>query len=142
MTNARSLMTYAASLSLAAGALAACGGDATPQADLPPAAQEGLTLMRSKGCGACHGSDGGGLVGPALVGLFGSEVQTQTGAPVIADRDYVRESIVDPNAVLVEGYSLQMPEVDLTDDEVDSLIAYVEAVGLDATGPTAEEAQP
>ncbi len=85
------------------------------------------------GCGACHGSDGGGGVGPAFVGLYGSEVTLADGDAVLADRDYLVESIVDPQAKIVEGYSLPMPRTELTDDEIDAVINYIEE--LSEVGP-------
>ena len=107
--------------------LTACGSSTT-EPDLPPAAAEGRSLVRSKGCAACHGSSGDGGVGPAFVGLYGSEVPLQSGETVTADRDYLVESIVDPSAQLVEGYNLPMPRTDLSDDEIDAIIAYIEAL--------------
>lgn len=68
-------------------------------------------------------------MGPAWVGLAGSVRQLESGAEVIADRDYLRRSIVDPNADIVTGYTVRMPVVKLSDDEIDALIAYIEALG-------------
>lgn len=109
--------------------LPACGanGSAT-EVELPPAAAEGRGVFRSKGCAACHGANGDGGVGPTFVGLFGSEVQIQGQDPVIADREYLVESIVDPGAKLVEGYNLLMPRTELTDAEIDAVVAYIEAL--------------
>lgn len=108
--------------------LAACGAAEAEQADLPPAAAEGRRVVRSKGCAACHGGNGGGGVGPAFVGLFGADVPIQGGGVVVADREYLVESIVDPSAKLVEGYNLPMPRTELTPDEIDSVVAYIEAL--------------
>ncbi len=107
--------------------LPACGGnDATAEIELPPAAAEGRDVYRSKGCAACHGSNAEGGVAPPLAGLFGTEVPIQGGDPVIADRDYLVESIVDPGAKRVDGYNLPMPTTKLSDDEIDAVIAYIE----------------
>jgi cytochrome c oxidase subunit 2 len=123
-TMKRSLFVIAA-----IGLLPACAADAGADLDLPPAASEGRSVARSKGCAACHGADGAGGVGPPFVGLFGSEVVVQgQDEPVIADREYLVRSIVEPNAQLVEGYNLPMPRTELTDDEIDAVIAYIEAL--------------
>jgi hypothetical protein len=47
---------------------------------------------------------------------------------VIADREYLVESIDDPGAKLVEGYNLPMPRTELSDAEIDAVIAYIEAL--------------
>ena len=96
--------------------------------------------MRSKGCASCHGSDGGGGVGPTFVALFGSETVvdiktegadgeiTAEQTVVTADRDYLVESITDPSAKTAEGYSLPMPRTELTQTEIDAIITYIEAL--------------
>ena len=111
------------------GLTPACGSDdPTAAADLPPAAVEGREVFMRKGCAACHGSDAGGGVAPPLVGLLGSEVPLQEHGTVIADREYIVESIVDPGAKLVEGYDLPMPRTELSDPELDAVVAYIEAL--------------
>ncbi len=109
--------------------LPACGSDdSAAEVELPPAAEEGRGVFRSKGCAACHGIDGEGQVGPSLVGIVGSEVEIQGQGPVFVDRDYLVESIVDPSAKLAEGYNLPMPTTQLSDTEIDAVIAYIEAL--------------
>ncbi|MDW3215836.1 MAG: cytochrome c [Ilumatobacteraceae bacterium] len=122
-------ITSLAALGLAL--LPACGSnDSAAEIDLPPAAAEGRDVFRSNGCAACHGSDAGGGVGPPLAGLFGTEASIQGQDPVVADRAYLVESIVDPGAKLVEGYNLPMPTTNLSDTEVDQLVAYIEALAV------------
>ena len=105
--------------------LTACGSDAD-SVELSEAGQEGRSVVRSKGCASCHGSNGDGGVGPAFVGLAGAEVPLEDGTTVIADRDYLVESIVDPQAKIVAGYNLPMPRTELTDEEIDAVINYIE----------------
>ena len=123
----------AAVVTAATLALGACGADDTAGPDLTPAAADGRSVMRSKGCGSCHGSNGGGGVGPAFTGLFGADVPLDDGSTVVADRDYLVESILDPSAKRVEGYSLPMPRTELTDDEIDAIITYIEALATPTT---------
>ncbi len=111
--------------------LPACGGDST-QSALPPAAEEGRSIAKSNGCGSCHGSSGQGGVGPAFVGLFGSVVQLDDGSSITADRAYLLESIKQPGAKKVDGYRLPMPTNRLTDDEIDRVITYIEALATTA----------
>lgn len=104
----------------------ACGSNSGDSADLSPAALEGREVVRSKGCASCHGSNGGGGVGPAFVGLAGADVPLEDGRTVVADRDYLVESIVDPQAEIVEGYRLPMPRTQLSPEEIDAVITYIE----------------
>ena len=55
------------------------------------------------GCVTCHLRDGQGR-GPSLRGVFGSQVTLANGEKVIADEDYIRESILTPTAKIVAGY--------------------------------------
>jgi cytochrome c oxidase subunit 2 len=56
-------------------------------------------------------------------------VALEDGSEVVADREYLRRSIIDPAADVVAGYSVAMPVMNLDDDEVDALVAYIEALG-------------
>lgn len=109
----------------AALALTACGGNAAADVELSARGEEGRSVMRASGCAACHGSQGDGGVGPSFVGLFGSSVPLDDGSSVIADRQYLDESITDPGAQIVEGYRVPMPENDLDDTEVEAIIDYI-----------------
>lgn len=84
--------------------------------------------MRDSGCAACHGRNGAGGVGPAWTGLYGSTVELEGGEQVAADEDYLRRSIVDPEAEKVTGYNVVMPDNNLTGPEVDAVVAYIEAL--------------
>ncbi len=109
----------------AALTLGACGGS---DIDLPPLASEGRSVARGSGCAACHGRNGDGGVGPAWVELYGSTVELDGGERVVADRDYLRLAITDPKAQLVDGYTVPMPENNLDADEVEAVLAYIEAL--------------
>ena len=43
--------------------------------------------------------------GPPLIGLLGSQVELADGHTVTVDEDYLRESILKPNAKIVKGYA-------------------------------------
>jgi cytochrome c oxidase subunit 2 len=120
-----------AAVLVAALALVACGDDdsAAPEVSLTPAGEAGRQLARDKGCAACHGTTGEGNVGPAFVGLYGSEVALQDGSTVVADDAYLRQSMLDPNSQKVEGYNVPMPKPDLSDAEIDSLLTYIRELG-------------
>lgn len=103
---------------VAAFAVAACGS--APQ--LSPAAARGQEIAQDNGCLACHQ---GGTVGPDWSGLADSEVLLEDGSTVIADDVFLRRSITEPNADIVAGYTVNMPENDLTEDEIDAVIAFI-----------------
>jgi hypothetical protein len=53
-------------------------------------------------------------------------VELEGGGSVVADVDYLRRSIVEPDAEVVAGSSISMPVTNLTDAEIDGVIAYIE----------------
>ena len=64
------------------------------------------------------------------LGLVGSEVPLPGGSSIVADREYVIESIVDPDAVRRVGVTMPMPRVSLTDDEVRLIADYIVELGV------------
>lgn len=110
---------------VAAITLVGCGDDGPP---LSPEAASGRDIIRNNGCSACHGSNGNGGVGPAWVGLWGTMEDLEGGEQVLVDAEYLRRSISDPSADLVAGYNVTMPDNSLDDDEIDDVIAYIEAL--------------
>lgn len=84
------------------------------------------------GCVACHSLDGTVVVGPSWQGLFGSEERLADGTSVTVNADYLRESILDPNAKFVEGFAPGiMPQNFaelLTDEQIDQIIAFIESL--------------
>ena len=117
-------------MTVLAGALVivgtACGGDSGPV--MSEAAAAGRSVFISNGCAACHGSAAGGGVGPALIGLIGSKREFADGSSLIADRNYAIESIMDPSAKIVSGYSIPMPMNNLSREQVESIVDYLEEV--------------
>jgi cytochrome c oxidase subunit 2 len=97
-------------------------------ADLPPAAA-GELVFTQQGCPTCHRGDTTGSC-PSLAGLFGRPVRLSTGATVVADEDYIRESILDPGAKVVAGYEPVMPTYQglLSEEAVMQLIAYIKSL--------------
>ena len=93
---------------------------------------EGRALHRAY-CAACHSLDGTRLTGPSFAGLAGSsrQVRASIAAPiegVRADRAYLRQSILEPNARLVDGYAPDvMPPIGgmLSAQQLDQLIEYL-----------------
>jgi len=97
----------------------------------------GAKLFEQLGCASCHRAGSGGR-GPALEGLFGSEVALEGGQQVKADEDYVRESILNPRAKIVSGYKPIMPTFQglVSQEGILQLVAYVKSLGDGGAGAT------
>jgi cytochrome c oxidase subunit II len=87
----------------------------------------GERLFSQYGCNACHAVDGERQQpAPNLAGLWQRQRALSTGESVVADENYIRESILMPQAKIVGGYeSIMMPPFRLNDKEIDAVIAYV-----------------
>ena len=96
------------------------------------AAAAGEKLFQQNGCAMCHADNGKGL-GPSLVGVYGHPVHLTNGQTVNADDAYVRESILDPNAKIVAGYTPMMPSFQgqLSDEQILDLIAYIRSMSAE-----------
>jgi cytochrome c oxidase subunit 2 len=92
-------------------------------------AQRGERLANSRGCIACHSVDGTRKVGPSWKGLWGMDGHAMAdGSVVNVDENYIRESILLPNAKIVSGYaSGVMPSYQgqLTEEEVLAIIEFM-----------------
>ncbi|WP_373047091.1 cytochrome c oxidase subunit II [Vulgatibacter sp.] len=95
-----------------------------------PLPELGEKLYTSKACFTCHSTDGSVKVGPTFQGLFGKQEQLTTGQTVPVDEEYLRESILQPNAKVVQGYQPVMPtyQGQLSDREVSGLIEYIKTL--------------
>jgi cytochrome c oxidase subunit 2 len=92
-------------------------------------AQSGERLFTEHACITCHKQDSTGR-GPSLYGLYGSKVALADGRTAIADENYLRESIVNSQAKVVQGYQPIMPAFQgmLGEDQLMQLIAYVKTL--------------
>jgi cytochrome c oxidase subunit II len=89
----------------------------------------GEQLFQQLACVSCHVTDGSGR-GPSLAGVFGTEVELASGSSVVADDTYIRESILTPQAKLVNGYQPVMPTFQglVNEEGVMSLIEYIKSL--------------
>ena len=96
-------------------------------------ASAGEKLFQDLGCGTCHRPDSLAR-GPNLRGLFGAPVRLAGGAEVTADATYVRESIVNPSAKIVQGFQPIMPTYQglIGEEGLMQLIAYIQSLGAPA----------
>lgn len=95
-----------------------------------PPEQRGAELYVQKGCTTCHSLDGSPKVGPTWKGLFGSTRTFADGTSAVADENYMRQSILEPNAKVVQGFAPAMPtfQGSLKDQQLSDLIAYIKSV--------------
>jgi len=119
----------------------ASGGSRSTQETETPA-MAGESLYNTLGCANCHG-EVNNVHGPTLYGIAGKVRQFENGSTAIADDNYLRRSIIDPNAQVVKGYQNIMPaypvgneQGKLTEEQVLDLVAYVKTLGsAAATAP-------
>lgn len=116
------------------GAVAATPGEAVMPPECAGAADPmacwGQKLSNSKGCMACHAIDGVRQQPcPNWKGLFGQERPLVSGETVVADEEYLANSIVNSWDQVVQGYGKTMPPYNFPQQEVDALVAYVKSLG-------------
>lgn len=95
-----------------------------------PGEAKGAVLYKSKGCVACHTTDGTPLVGPSFKGIFGRSESVVTGGAertVVVDEAYLKKSMLDPAADVVKGFPPIMPPQKglLTEEELNELVVYL-----------------
>jgi cytochrome c oxidase subunit II len=102
----------------------------------------GAQLFESLACNTCH-RPGLGMTprAPRLEGLFGRQVKLADGRTLVANEDYIRESILSPTAKVVAGWQPIMPtfQGQVTEEQLVQLIAYVKSLsGTPGEGTTAQ----
>jgi mono/diheme cytochrome c family protein len=116
---------------LAAAVVAAGAGLLTLRdgtAASPAVTLDGAELFHAKGCAECH--DGPASDSPIGIGpsLRAAAVWAGTRIPGTSAEDYVRRSVVAPQAFrspLVSDGSFEMPTITVSAEELDALVAYV-----------------
>lgn len=95
--------------------------------------ERGKTIATNNACNTCHSTDGSRLVGPTWQNLYGNERELENGETVVADEEYLRESIVNPSAKIAKGYPPSMVAYDgLSESELASLVAYIKSLSDNA----------
>ena len=95
-----------------------------------------MLLFNQFRCNVCHSTNGGRGAGPDLNGLAGSTVKLSNGQSVVADTEYLRQSIVDPDAQIVAGYGPDVMSAatdpfatQLSQEQtVSALVAYIQSL--------------
>ena len=81
-------------------------------------------------CSSCHTVDGSAKVGPSWKGLFGRTVDFTDGSTTVADENYIRHFILEPNFKVIKGYQPVMPTFkgQLNDKEIGAIIDYIKTL--------------
>lgn len=92
-------------------------------------AQKGEKLYKTQACFTCHSNDGSKIVGPTFKGLYGI-THSVSGKPVVANDEYIHESIVNPLAKIVDGYPPAMPTYQgrISEEEISQIIEYIKTL--------------
>jgi cytochrome c oxidase subunit 2 len=102
--------------------------------DMESPTATGRRIMQNIGCFACHTIDGNKLVGPSFKGIWGEEVTVTTGGDkrqIVVDEEYIRRSIFDPNADIVDGFNKGLMlsyEGQLSEEDVENIIEYLKTL--------------
>lgn len=87
----------------------------------------GRELAQAKACSGCHTIDGASGIGPTWKGLFGKQENLEDGSTVLVDEAFLRSFIRNPQSRDIKGFPNVMPQLPLTDEELEALIAYIKA---------------
>jgi mono/diheme cytochrome c family protein len=109
-----------------------CGGKSgeEEQGGAAPAGEKlfkQATIGTQPGCSTCHSLEAGvTIVGPSLAGIGSHAGERVSG---LSAEEYLRQSILEPNAHLAEGFSANiMPTTwseTLTKEQLDDLVAFL-----------------
>ncbi len=92
-------------------------------------AASGEQTYRGLGCSGCHDQQGS-VRAPSLIHLFGRRVALQSGETVVADDEYIRDSILLPGKQITAGYENLMPSFKdrISEGEIMEIIAYLKSL--------------
>jgi cytochrome c oxidase subunit 2 len=103
-------------------------------------------FLYQRWCIGCHNVDGTANIGPSFKDLYGEEQVMADGSTVVAEDNYIRESILYPQRRIVRGYGKNMSSFKglLKDREINAIIDYIrELSGVPTSGtPETQPAEP
>ena len=105
---------------------------------------DGQRVFAQLGCASCHRTDNTQGRGPNLAGVYGRPVMLDNGQTVNADDNYVRESILNPGAKIVNGFNPIMPTYNgiVSEDQMLSLMQYIKSLSQPQSAASANGAAP
>lgn len=108
--------------------VAACGGSDATEGDFDGEELFGQSVLEGNaGCITCHSLQPDRvLVGPSMAGIAS---RAGSREPAVAAADYIRKSILNPAAYVVDGFAegqmLDVWEESLSPVQVDALVEYL-----------------
>lgn len=102
----------------------AANGFEDPKNPMPPAVR-GKKKYEAL-CSSCHSIDGTRIQGPSFKGVWGRSEKLSDGSTITVDENYVRNSVLNPQGQIVEGYPPTMPAFSyLKDKDIEGIIAFL-----------------
>ena len=94
----------------------------------------GKSLFNTDSCAGCHSLSGARGVGPSLKGVAGSKVTLTNGQTITADDAYLEQSIANPDAQVVKGYTagamsaaIASYNLSTKPDDIRALVAFMKS---------------
>jgi cytochrome c2 len=94
----------------------------------------GKSLFNTDSCAGCHSLSGATGVGPSLKGVAGSKVTLTNGQTITADDAYLEQSIANPDAQVVKGYTagamsaaIASYNLSTKPDDIRALVAFMKS---------------
>ena len=90
----------------------------------------GRRVAADQGCLRCHTVDGTPHVGPTWAHLYGAQIPLAKGGHVVADEEYLTESMMDPASQVHAGFQPVMPTYQglLASSDVGAIIEYIRSL--------------
>lgn len=95
----------------------------------------GLVVLKANACLTCHSLDGTKIIGPSFKGLYGAKrmvVTAQGEKEVVANDEYIKNALLDPNGEVVKGFNkgLMQPYKDvIKGEDLDKIVDYFKTAG-------------
>ena len=95
-----------------------------------PLPELGKLVYENRGCATCHSLTGARGQGPSWKGIFGQQHSMLDGSTQLVNENYIRESILEPQKHIVQGYEGIMPTYQglLRDREILGVIEYIKTL--------------
>ncbi len=95
-----------------------------------PLLELGEKIYKKNACYTCHSTDGSTVIGPSFKGIWGTTMNHTDGSTAVVDENYIRESLIDPQTKIVNGYQPVMPSYKniLRDREIQGVIEYIKSL--------------
>lgn len=91
--------------------------------------ETGARLFRAKNCSSCHGENSS-VSAPSLNNIYNRPIPLTNGKFVVADDEYLRDSILHPAADVVAGYRPIMPNYQgqISEPDIIAIVAYIKSL--------------